>query len=396
MSSRPKILVYYGVLHTNGGANGVAAWILQALREDFEVTLLTWKPIDVAKLNSTFGTSLRNDDFQVRTVAYPTRKLIELDPDDGSIQKYAWLMRASKRIGHMYDLVVSADNEGDFGAPALQYVHTPFLAHLHKVVRSTCDLPLGEKLNAIRRREIRPWMLLADFSYDRMKRNRTLANSDWTQRRIEREYGIASITVHPPAAGAFPDTPWEQREESFVMAGRFTPAKRPDWVIRILSRVRERFPQVRMHLIGTTSMYPGDRGYFESLQPQLKEHAAWVTLHVDVPRESLVNLMARQRFGIHAVEDEHFGMSVAEMVVAGCIPFVHNSGGPPDTVCGDERILFTSFEDAIGKISRVLASASDQQDIRNRLTSHKDCYRPDSFMSAIRREVRNALSELRW
>jgi glycosyltransferase involved in cell wall biosynthesis len=390
MNARPRILVYYGILAAKGGADGVAAWMLEALREEFDVTLLTWKPVDLARLNTIFGTSLRNGDFQIRTVPFPIRKLIELDPDQGSIQKHAWLMRVSKRIRPQYDLVVSADNEGDFGPPALQYVHWPFLAHVRNGVRPSCDLPLRAKLAAIRRRQIRPWMLLADFSFDRVKRNSTLANSDWTARWVEREYGIPSVIVHPPAAGVFPEIPFERREDGFIMVGRFTPSKRPDWVIRVLDRVRAAHPRLRLHLVGTVSDYPGDRGYFESLQPLLREHGAWVTLHVDLPRESLAWLMASLRYGIHAYEEEHFGMTVAEMLAAGCIPFVHDSGSPPEIVGGDSRLLYTDADDAAARISTLLANPAEQRDVLARLAPRRNSYQPEAFMAAIRREVRQA------
>jgi len=387
---RPRILVYSCRLIPHGGGAGVAAWILEALRQDYAVTLLTSEPVDLTLLDRYFGTSLTGSDLQVRTMAPLVRGFLGLDPDPGSIQKRVYLLRLCKRVRHQYDLVVSADNEGDFGPPAIQYIHWPFLAHLYPRVRSSCDLPLGQKLACLSKGEIRPWMLVADYSFDRMKANRTLVNSGWTGRLVKRVYGIDSTTVHPPAPGIFPEIAWEEREDGFVMMGRLHFAKRYDWCLKVLSVVRTRFPQVRMHIVG--SSYRDRRDYPVFLRALAQANSSWVTLHEDLSRGELAELAARQRYGIHAHIDEHFGMAVAEMVRAGCIPFVHNSGGPLEIVGHDSRLIYESEEDAAQKIMQVPGDPAAQEDIRQRLALRKDFYSVETFMRAIRAEVERALS----
>jgi hypothetical protein len=127
---RPRILVYSSVLIARGGGEGVTAWILEALRQDYAVTLLTSEPVDFSRLDRYYGTSLAGSDLQVRTIAPVVRRFLSLDPFPGDIQKRACLMRVCKRIRNQYDLVVSTDNEGDFGPPAIQYIHGPCLASL--------------------------------------------------------------------------------------------------------------------------------------------------------------------------------------------------------------------------------------------------------------------------
>jgi glycosyltransferase involved in cell wall biosynthesis len=106
----------------------------------------------------------------------------------------------------------------------------------------------------------------------------------------------------------------------------------------------------------------------------------------------LAALVARQRYGMHAFKDEHFGMAVAEMLRAGCIPFVHNSGGPPDIVGHDSRLIYESAEDAAQKIMQVLGDAAAQEDIRQGLALRKNLYSVETFVRAIRAEVERALS----
>ena len=295
---RPSILIYYAKLVPRGGGEGVAAWILEALRQDYALTLLTSQPVEFSRLDRFFGTSLAGSGLQVRTIAPLLRRFLSLDPDPNSIQKHMYLMRVSKRIRHQYDLVLSADNEGDFGTPAIQYIHYPTLAYAYSRLRPSCDLPWVQKLACLSKGEIRPWMLVADFSFDRMKANHTLVNSDWTGRWVKGVYGIDSTTVYPPAPGIFPDIPWEKREDGFVMVGRLSDEKQFDWGLRVLSVVRTKFPQVKMHVVGSASHEARD--YLPILRALVQANSSWATLHEEISREELAALVARQRYGMHA------------------------------------------------------------------------------------------------
>jgi len=390
---RPRILVYYGKLIPRGGGEGVAAWILEALRQDYALTLLTSEPVDFGLLDNHYGTSLAGFDIRVRTIPPLWRAFLGLDPDPGSFQKHAYLMRISKRIRHGYDLVLSADSEGDFGAPAIQYIHYPILVHVYPSVRSSCDLPWVKKLAFLSKGEIRPWMLVADFSFERVKANRTLVNSDWTGRWVKRVYGIDSTTVYPPAPGTFPDIPWEKREDGFVMIGRLSGEKQFDWGLKVLSLVRIKFPQVKMHVVGSSRHEARD--YLPILHALVQANSAWATLHEEISREELAVLVARQRYGMHAQKDEHFGMAVAEMLRAGCIPFVHNSGGPPEIVGHDNRLMFDSAEEAAHKIMHVLGNPALQEELRRKLAARKERYSAATFVRAIRAEVELALKARR-
>jgi hypothetical protein len=127
MPAKPRVLVVHDLIQPHGGACGVLVWTLEALRRDYDVTLLTSRPFDLAPMNRYFGTSLESADFRIRCIHPVIRKVFELDPDPGSIQTYCWLMRICKRIRRDFDLVLTTDNEADLGGPALQYVHVPKL-----------------------------------------------------------------------------------------------------------------------------------------------------------------------------------------------------------------------------------------------------------------------------
>lgn len=391
MSRRPRVLVLHYKVQPHGGSNGVLAWTLEALRRDYDVTLLTAEPFDLAALNRYFGTSLEPQDFGIRDIHPALRKIFALDPDPGSIQQCCYLMRLAKRMRRGFDCVLTTDNEADLGGPAIQYIHMPALAHVYPKVAPSLDLPLARKLAAWRDGKLRPWMAVAGFSFDRMKRNRTFVNSDWTGRWVRRAYGIDTVTLYPPAPGDFPDVPWEDREEAFTIIGRLHPGKRIDWCLRVLKTVRRSFPNLKLHIVGSTSKLPPEADYFKVLIPMIAADASWVTLHENVSRLEMERTVAGRKYGMHAMLDEHFGMAVAEMVRAGCIPFVHNSGGPPEIVGYDSRLIYDSEEDAAAKIASVLANPAAQAAIAARLAPRKDLFRPEAFVKGILDEVARAI-----
>jgi hypothetical protein len=86
--------------------------------------------------------------------------------------------------------------------------------------------------------ELRPWVVLADYSFDRMKQNLTITNSDGIGDLFRSVYGIESVTLYPPADGDFRPLPWSQRENGFVAIGRINVCKRFEWIIETITPER--------------------------------------------------------------------------------------------------------------------------------------------------------------
>ena len=98
------------------------------------------------------------------------------------------------------------------------------------------------------------------------------------------------------------------------------------------------------------------------------------------------SLLVANRYGIHAMVDEHFGMAVAEMVRAGCVVFAHASGGPQE-ILGDSRVLFHDEDEAVAKILATLRSDALQADLRRHLASRADAYSEERFRATLRSAV---------
>lgn len=122
-----KVLFVQTTLQPPVGANTVAAWAIEALKNEHSVSLLTWKHPDFEEVNRFYGTSLNESELSVHSVNPALRSIIDLDPDPATIQRQSYLMRLSKKLNSKYDVVISAENEIDLGCRAIQYFHYPYL-----------------------------------------------------------------------------------------------------------------------------------------------------------------------------------------------------------------------------------------------------------------------------
>ncbi len=386
MEKKPRILVVQPEIRAPGGAYCVGAYTLQALQDDFALDLLTGVPVRFQDLDRFFGTTLDARKIKNYTLPFWLNRLVMLDPDPYSIQRLAFLMRFVKWNRRSYDLVVSLCDEVDFGAPCFQYVYYPDLRLKYQRTAS-----LQERVKFL----LRPWRIISGFSFDRMRANVTLACSEYTGKVFQDAYDAPARTLYPPVPGNFSARAWAERETGFVCIGRFSGEKRYPAIIEILQAVRARGHAVRLHIVGGALGRAMDSAYVAQLKQLAAQHAAWVTLHENIARTELEELLARNRYGIHAMHGEHFGIAPAEMVRAGCIVFVPNSGGQVEIV-GDAPLLrYESDADAVEKIARVLEDASQQAELRAHLAKRAALFSPEHFMRELRALVNQTLETKR-
>jgi glycosyltransferase involved in cell wall biosynthesis len=385
---RRKILMLQQTLQPPGGASAVAAWILEALKDDYDVTVLTWGPIDLTAVDVFYGTSLAASKVSFIRPSLFVRAILALDPDRNSIQPAAYMMRMCRRLRDNYDLVIAAGmEEMDLGGPGLLYVHYPHLGNFWKTYADSsvgiCGLISGKT---------RPWMMLAGFSVARLKQNRMLTNSAWTGVEIKAAYGVTAQTLYPPVTAPASMLSWEGRENAFVCTGRLLPKKRMDWIIAVLGEVRRQHPGVRLHLVGTRDPGKVAGDFYRYLVDMVQANSDWITLHETLSRDELLRLMGSVKFGIHALIDEHFGLAPAEALMAGCIPFVHDSGGQVEIVSSDPRLCFQD-EDAVAKIAAMVRSEAMQNAVRETLAPRRALFAVPCFLEGIRTAVASAIAK---
>jgi glycosyltransferase involved in cell wall biosynthesis len=368
-----------------GGAQGVAAWIVHALQPDHEVTLIGWEAPHLEAVNRRYGTALdprrlRIEVARSRLLRHIPARVLRLD----DLRSWS-LQRVARRKAPHYDLVIGAGNEADLGDRAIQYVHDPSL-----VFRRRGGMDRGW-YHATTLLEVAYFELgarLTGFAYSRMRRNLTLVPSRWVGEWVQRVHAIDPVVLHPPAAGTFPDVPWRERVDGFVWCGRLWPDRNVERAIDIVERVRRHGGPATLTLIGATG---GSRNvehirYGERIRALVRDRAAWVTLHLDVDRTDLCRIMASHRYGLGTVE-EGFGMAVAELVRAGAITFLPRGGGQAEVVGDDERLLFSTEEEAVRKGVATMRDPALQDSLRATLLPIRDRFSSGSFVRELRRLV---------
>jgi len=363
-----KIAVYYPAF-LGGGAETVALWMLEALKEKYELTLFTVSDVDFERLNAMYGTTLSRQEIQVKSL-FP-RFLNAIADFLIANNKQLRMLLFHLSIRHVkakqedYDLLISAYNAADLGRKTIQYIHWV------KVLEGNwwCEK-------------------VSDFSIAQLKKNHSLSNSQTVRKAVQKAYGIDSTVLYPPVVLDIPNEAQIEKENAFICSGRITEAKQPDQVIKILQQVRAQGFDVKLYLTG------GGGGayamkYERSIKKLAIENADWITLYENLEYADYVKVVARCKYGIH-YKKEPFGISIAEMVKAGVIPFVRSQGGQVEIVGAQNQALFFDDEkEAIAKITAVLSSPEKQSTLLEALEAQKQLFSTQRFMAEMTRFVDN-------
>ncbi|WP_332816238.1 glycosyltransferase family 4 protein [Ramlibacter sp.] len=362
-----------------GGAEIYAVWGIDALvKAGYDVTLLTLGDVDLATLNRWCGTSLRPSDIQVCRPPYGPALFPLLR---GAALRAGLFQRFCRRVAGQFDLLISGYNPCDFGRPA---VHLMQDFAWNEELREELDPAPREGSRRIHRpgRLRTAYLRLAAWLSKPSGRNLLegrdlfLTNSQWLANVFERRFGLTwQRVVYPPVVFNSQPLPHSQRDDGFVILGRVDHEKRIEQAIEIIGRVRELGHDVRLHIVGAIDE---STPYGAKITAQVRALAGWVVpegRRVGVEKE---RILVRHRYAIHARPGEAFGIGVAELVKAGCIPFVPACGGPAEIV-GLPELCWSTIDEAVRRIDRVLRDPQLQASLRRQLAQRGGCFGVDTF-----------------
>lgn len=381
LGKRPTVAIVHPQF-LRGGGEAVLAWTIEALKNAYDLTLITVDDIDPNEINSFYSTHLRPSDFKLQRVVPFLSKIPGL-----YLPRRHLVMRYCKAWRSRFDLFFSTQNEMDFGVSGIQYIHFP--VHAEELLRCLGQMPRHWFYRDTGPRRLYKWLLmkLSAYNEEGVRDNLTITNSSWTAAHIRKAYNLDSRIIYPPVLDDFPKIPWRERENGFVCIGRISPEKEIEKTIAIVREVRNHQPDLHLHLIGPIA----DKRYAERIK-SLKGNSEWFTLDGAIDRAKLRTLIAEHRFGIHGMSGEHFGIGVAEMAKAGCLVFAPNKGGPKEII-RDQRLLYDSPQDAVQKITYMLSNHDLQKDVSNNIVESTHTFSAEGFMNSIRKVVAEFLSQ---
>jgi GT2 family glycosyltransferase len=195
-----------------------------------------------------------------------------------------------------------------------------------------------------------------------------LANSNYTQRWIDRYWGVNSHVLSPPIpqlkASVNPD-----RDNVIINIGRFFAAghnKKQDVMIKAFIKMFNRgwVKDWKLILIGRKHSNEASTKFVESLEKLAKSYP--IEFRYDASDEELKGLLDRAKIYWHATgfgEDpdlapekfEHFGISTVEAIHFGLVPVVFNAGGQVELVNHGQSGFLWNTIDELMNYTRLLA-----------------------------------------
>ena len=298
-----------------------------------------------------------------------------------------------RRLARNYDLCVSFANIGYVGKPTIHFVTDATAMDMVGIQGPRCQVlvpPCSTSKDRVRMKAVRGVKLVLRFlsllfrNQMRLRNalmkngDRVVANSRWIASFFEKENFPVDL-VYPPVTAEFPYVPFAERRADFVCICRIVNLKRIEKMIEILAEVRKRSGrEFQFHIAGrfTDSPYP-------MYVKRLASRYPWIKLHGYLSGKEKEILLTTHRYAIHACEFEAFGISVAEYLKAGCIPFVPNEGGSAE-IAGSPELCYADTEDAVGKILRFLEKdEAAQAEIQARMLERGKLFALEKFDEAL-------------
>ena len=365
--NKPRLLFYcLYPLSEDGGVPFFLAHVADLLKDRCRITLALPSRPNWDMVNTKYQSHLNGDDIKVVIVESAPRWTNFLRLCFNCYEPHPALLREAQHN----DLCVSFLNIGFFGKPAIHFAADVYIMDKIGVKRPRyvlLDPPqLGFEDRV--RIKVRKWrrlgktFLCAVFGYHKRLRKALIKNGDcvvanscWIASFFEKvKFPFAFL--YPPVIAEFPYVPLTDRFADFVCIGRISNQKRIERMIEILAEVRRRSGrQFLFHIIGELK----DDPYSEYIK-ELADRHSWILLEGPLFGAEKEKLLTGCRYAIHACEFESFGISVAEYLKAGCIPFVPNEGGSAEII-GFPEFCYADIEDAVGKILRFLEKDEAEQ-----------------------------------
>jgi glycosyltransferase involved in cell wall biosynthesis len=361
-----KVLLIHPRLSVKGGGERVAIHsILAATKAGHDVSLLS-EEFDEASFEDFYGCPGLFD--KVDRSYYPAFKPI-LGPRFLLYQRliYHWL-RIRKAVSRdSFDIVLSTQDIGyvpSTHAPVIQYCYFPeYFSRLQ-----TGSSPVWHLY-------YRP---ASSYYRNRVRRVGTLLSvSDFTRGFVAKKWERDSKTVYPPCpVEDFSEfTNVKSRENLVVTIGRIVPEKRFHFFVELARIV----PKTRFVAIGSLSDETST--YYDQLKKSAPENVSFVLS----PLRKVRDILGRAMAYVHCAENEHFGITIVEAMAAGCVPIVHDSGGPREIVTSDVGFRWSNLSVAARQIVMLAENDSLRRELSAAASVRARQFRPEVFESEMTR-----------
>lgn len=213
-----------------------------------------------------------------------------------------------------------------------------------------------------------------------------IAMTEFTKEALRSEYPFLSDTlpvIYPPVDIDKFQAVVSKETRTIVSLGRFSPDKRQIEQIALAKQL----PDYAFHIAGFT----GNGRYFAECQEYVRTHQMEnVYLHPNLPFDEMVLLLQRNEFFLHTLINEPFGITAVQAIAAGCVPFVHDSGGQRETV-PVESLRYQQLSEVPAQIGNH-QNSPDRSALIQQLQEHILLFDQDLFYAKILDYLANFVS----
>ncbi len=372
-----------------GGSEAAAFYAIEALVDDYDVTLITGNSFNFEEIVDFYDLSISIEDIHIRYTPMP--QLLHRTHTAAALRG-AFYHRFCRKVSNEYDLLICAYNIGDFKKRTINLIAD--FSWDDEINREYSSAFQGKrhifyKVYLLRASYLYLSRLISNFSLKRAldRNNMVLANSIWSANLLKKKFQINCDILYPPVPTIAQKDKWGKKIERFVCLGRIAPIKRIEKIIDIIKGVRQLNYNVKLHIIGGL----GDNDYGRFVRRKCEEEGDWVVLEGECFGNKKAKILAESAFGIHGGEGEAFGISVAEMLKAGCITYVPFNGGAAEIV-GHDDLVYHDVEDAKNKIISALKSPEKRKKLFDHLKDRREIFTNTAFMKNLQCHVEKMLN----
>lgn len=329
--------IFHPTLNVCGGAEWVALNIIAALKKaNHTVIILTNEKIDEDRIEKFYGKKIVFDN----QIIFP----FQLFPDNDLHNVYSDVIR-SIFLKIKCDVVIDTYSNSILPCVDINYIHYPLFGRL-EFFRESAKSRTMQKI-----KDVLFFLLYQCYERNVGKNNKKLflANSKYTMRAITKYTGARPFLLYPPLSKDlfFESDNAQNRKDVVVSVARISTEKRLTEIPEIAKLTDKK---IQFLIIGIKQ----SPDVLREILKLIKKNgvADRVKVITDMPRDELQNILRTSKVLLHPAHGEHFGVSIAESMASGCVPVVHNSGGPVEFI--PDQYRYDTLHEAAEKIEKAI------------------------------------------
>jgi alpha-1,2-mannosyltransferase len=328
--------VFSPVINWCGGAEWVAVNIINVLKEyGHQIVVLTDNPLNQSRFQSVFSRNVPVD----QQIVFPLRFF----PSTDLKNVYTDALRL-QILKFKCDVLIDTFSNAILPATNIAYIHHPLLRRIE------IGATLWNDSSRVRRNRAFFIPYKSFLKLPRINNNKLIfANSNFTAKAIKTETGLDSHVLYPSVSSEiinYTQADFDrERNDTVTTVSRIAIGKNLKIIPEIAKLTSNK---LTFNIVGLLD----SEDTLISLQKQIKELklSDRVKIFTNVKREQLRQMLLNSKVYLHTTLNEHFGISIVEAMTSGCIPVVHNSGGPIEFVPQNHR--YSSIEEAAIKVEQ--------------------------------------------